>query len=134
MLDKLFNDCEIIYSYTRNQALADGVLIDLNQVIPIHESGFKYPIACTSTVWAIISEAVNNKKYFNDIKGVVWDIMWMLKCQILKGNSTNEVCFQVIITGTEEKKDADNLYTFKSLCHPGDAGEPVITVMLPDED
>lgn len=29
----------VIYSYTRLQALQDGVLVDLNQWIPVKESG-----------------------------------------------------------------------------------------------
>mgnify|MGYP000574742923 CR=1 FL=1 len=83
----------IISRYTREQALEDGVLVDLNQYIPVHESGFKFPLACTSSVYGIIEKAVNNEKYCNDYKGVVWDIFWMLKLRVRPGN---EIIFKVI--------------------------------------
>ena len=54
---------EVISCYGRMQALEDGVLVDLNQLIPIPESGYKYPVACTIAVWKIIESAVNNPKY-----------------------------------------------------------------------
>ena len=41
---------EMISSYSRKQALEDGVLVDLNQFIPVPESGYKYPVACTIAV------------------------------------------------------------------------------------
>ena len=44
-----FDEAEMIYSYTRRQAIEDGVLIDLTQWAK--ETGFKYPVACTATVW-----------------------------------------------------------------------------------
>jgi hypothetical protein len=39
---------EIIYSYTRKQAIADGVLIDVTELAK--EAGFKCPVAFTSSV------------------------------------------------------------------------------------
>ncbi|GAG58437.1 unnamed protein product, partial [marine sediment metagenome] len=38
--------------------------------------------------------------------------------------------FKVVITGTGKKK----IHTFKIECSGGDNGEPVLTIMLPDED
>lgn len=40
----------IIFSYTRSQAIADGVLIDVTTLAA--EAGFRYPVAVTSAVWA----------------------------------------------------------------------------------
>ncbi len=44
-LQEIFGDPVSIY--TRADALEDGFLVDLNQWIPVHESGYKYPVACT---------------------------------------------------------------------------------------
>lgn len=49
---------EVISCYSRKQALEDGVLVDLIQIIPIPESGYKYPLACTIAVWRIIERMV----------------------------------------------------------------------------
>ena len=128
MKDHLFGDT--VYSYSRQDALNDGVLVNLNQFIPIKESPFKYPVACTNTVFNIIEQAVNNKKYCNDFKGVVWDIMYMASHGHMRKLNESTVLFKVIITGTGKKK----YHEFKCLCHPGDQGEPVLTIMLPEED
>ncbi len=43
-------ECNLIYAYTRAQAIADGVLIDVSAFAA--EAGFKYPVALTSAAWA----------------------------------------------------------------------------------
>jgi len=48
---------ETIYSYSRTQAIEDGVLVDLSQANSIRRY-WKHPFACTSAVWAIIEEAL----------------------------------------------------------------------------
>ena len=88
---------EVISCYTRKQALEDGVLVDLNQVITILESGYKYPVVCTIAVWRIIESAVNNPKYGNDYAGIVWDILQMSRNCPTKKWLTG-CLFQVVIT------------------------------------
>lgn len=128
-MNQIFDDFPVVSVYTRAQALEDGVIVDLNQIIPVHESGYKYPIACTAAVWSIIETAVNNKKFCNDYAGVVWDILHMSRNYQIKKWQTG-AWFKVIITGTGRKK----IHTFKIECHGGDNAEPVLTVMLPEED
>lgn len=128
MNDHMF-DLDPIYSYTREQALLDGVLVDLNRWIPINESGYKYPVACTSTVFAIIKEAVESGKYTNDYKGVVWDILWMSRAMPIEKWPTGQL-FKVAIRGVGKR----SIFTLKIECSGGDDGEPVLTIMLPDED
>jgi hypothetical protein len=43
---KLNEDDDLIYAYTRAQALADGVLVDVSQMA--REAGFKFPTAITA--------------------------------------------------------------------------------------
>lgn len=120
----------VIFSYSRKQALEDGVLVDLNHIIPVNESGYKYPVACTVAVWSIIDTAVKNPKHFNDYDGVVWDILHMSRSYQIKKWETG-CLFQVIIN---KGAGSDDVYTLKIECGPGDAGEPVLTIMLPEED
>jgi hypothetical protein len=40
---------EVIHAYTRADALADGVLIDVSQTA--HEAGIRYPVALTRAAW-----------------------------------------------------------------------------------
>ncbi len=45
-----FADAPVIFSYTRAQAIEDGVLVDLTAWAK--ETGFRIPVACTSSVSA----------------------------------------------------------------------------------
>lgn len=120
---------DIIFEYRRKQAIEDGVLVDLNQIIPVHESGYKYPIACTDTVWNIIQRAVEDKTKCNDYPGVVWDILHMSRHMQIAKWATGAM-FEVIISGPEGNKK----HTFKIECGPGDDSRPVLTIMHPLED
>lgn len=116
--------------YTRAQAIEDGVLVDLSAIVPdVCRQHYKYPIACTAAVWAIIDAAVRNKHHMNSVAGIVHDILWMsrvYKRQI----SPDTVITRVTITGAGRKK----IYDLKLVAGPGDNAEPVITLMLPEED
>ena len=124
-----WQDTEVISSYSRAQALEDGVLVDLNQWIPINESGYKYSVACTAAVWNIIDKAVKNTRHFNDYAGVIWDILWMSRAYQIRRWETGNL-FKVKIVGAGRKQ----LFIFKIECGPGDDAEPVITVMFQEED
>lgn len=112
-----------VYIYTRAQAIEDGVLVDLSQ-IEIIRKHWKHHMACTSAVWAIIKEALNTPG--QDVNGIVHDISTMARMELALNRTTNQVLFEVIITG--------KTHTFKLHVGPGDAGEPVLTLMLPNED
>lgn len=114
---------EVIYSYTRAQAIADGVLVDLSK-IEVTRQHWKHHLACTSTVWAIIEKALQTEG--QDVNWIVHDISTMAKLAIRNAREVEQVFFKVIIAG--------QTYTFKLHIGPGDAGEPVLTLMLPNED
>ncbi len=117
---------ETIYSYSRAQAIEDGVLVDLSQVESIRQS-WKHPFACTSAVWALIEEALQKPHY--DLAGICHDVSIMAKLAIQNNaaaRNSDEVRFEVIIDG---KKHAMKLHI-----GPGDTAAPVLTLMLPYED
>ena len=45
-----WDDAEVIYAYTRAQALEDGVLVDASEIA--REAGIGFPVALTRAVWA----------------------------------------------------------------------------------
>ena len=113
----------VIYSYSRAQALEDGVLVDLTQIETIGKA-FKYLVACTDTVWAIIEDALTHEGH--DIQGIGHDIATMAIYTIRRTHGGDRVIFEVIIAGKR--------HTFKMHIGPGDTPEPVMTLMLPNED
>ncbi len=120
-----------IYSYTRREAIEDGVLVDgtIGDLAEVSRQHYRHPIAMTAGVFAVIQRAVENKKYCNDYKGVWHDVLYMSRVMPIRKWSTG-CLFKVIITGTGRKR----YHTFKIECGAGDNAEPVLTVMLPDED
>lgn len=121
---------EPIYTYSRSQAIEDGVLVDLMQdeMAPVCRQHYKYPIACTAAVFGIIERAVKAKSS-NSFAGIVHDILWMSRT-LRKQVDPQTVRFAVRIVGGSRQQ----LYQFKMVCGPGDNAEPVLTLMLPDED
>ena len=114
---------ETIYSYSRAQAIEDGVLVDLSHVDSIRQH-WKHPFACTSAVWGIIEEALQRPG--QDSCGICHDISTMCKLAIRSSRDAEQILFTVIITG---KKHAMKLHI-----GPDDTAAPVLTLMLPYED
>ena len=126
----LWDDAEIIYAYTRAQAIEDGVLIDVSSVAK--EAGIKFPVALTSTVWGEYVEVPEGVSC-QDERGRLWDILWMLRCNARRGGDT--LFFKLYVRNhNRERLNSRDLVTLKAVCGPGDTPEPVITIMLPDED
>ena len=126
-----WDDAEVISTYTRAQAIEDGVLVDVSEVA--REAGIKFPVAVTRAVWANYVE-VPEGVVAQDESGRLWDILWMLRCQIRRSQG-DTLRFQLYVRNhNRERLTRRDLVTLKAVCGPGDDAEPVITVMLPDED
>lgn len=127
-ISDIFTEADIIYKYTRAQAIEDGELWDVSELAK--EAGFKFPVAISTGIYSLIDEAV--KKGDRDYKGIVWDIFTMLLYAIKRAENTARIDFSVLIWSKYTRKD--QLVNMYALCHPGDNKEPVITIMLPHED
>ena len=126
-----WDDAEVIYAYTRAQAIEDGVLVDVSTVAK--EAGIKFHVAMTATVWGQyvdVPEGVSCQ----DETGRLWDIVWMLRCAAAKFDGDTLFYKLYVRNHNRERLDRRDLVTLKALCGPGDDAEPVITIMLPDED
>lgn len=119
---------EYIYIYSRKQALEDGVLLDASSLAK--EAGFLFPVALTSAAWGTCVDVPQDCEG-QDEAGRLWDVLWMLKYAIKQRPSENPLRFSVIVQTSSRYTQQVEL---KSMCGPGDNAEPVITVMLPDED
>lgn len=128
-MTEIFGD--VIHHYSRAQAIEDGVLVDLmqNELGDVSRQHYKRPIACTLAVFEIMQKAVENPRYCNDYAGILHDMLWMSKV-VRRPIDDSTATFRVIIQGASRCK----YHTFKFVVGPGDQGEPVITIMLPNED
>lgn len=121
-------DYDLIFKYTRKQAIEDGVLVDITE--PAKEKGFRVPVAVTSAVWhdfIVPPEAAIGQS----IEGRLHDLLWMLLLKIKSGANGQIVFFDVIFTDKEGKQEQVKL---KCISGAGDDGEHVLTIMLPNED
>ncbi len=114
---------DAIYCYTRKQALMEGVLVDLSQT-DAGRQHWKYPVACTSGVWAIIEGALNRNG--QDLEGILHDTFTMAKLAVRRvREGEHNVLFIVMIAGTRHQ--------LRLTVGPGDTAEAVLTLMLRDE-
>jgi hypothetical protein len=121
----------VIHSYTRAEALADGVLFDVSTVA--REAGIRYPTALTAAAWARCV-AVPPGVACQDEQGRLWDVLYLLRCAIGRsGGGGAEVRFGVHVRN-DNRDGTPPLVALKALCHPGDNAEPCITILMPDED
>lgn len=118
---------EVISSYSRAQAIEDGVLVDVGGTAK--EAGFTMPIAITAAAWGMYVRVPDGIEC-QDEQGRLWDVLFMLRFAIKKGGQGSELLFTVCVNNDGEPK----LVQLKSICGPGDDAEPVITIMLPRED
>ncbi len=121
-------DQPVIYSYSRKQALADGVLVDADKVAKVWM--FKIPVAFTAAAWeeAIVREG---KEDMQSEPGRVSDVLHFLWVEILKNPPRGE---ELLFKASRPSCPADGLMTLKAVIGPDDDGKPCLTVMLPHED
>lgn len=126
-----FSEMPVIYSYTRQQALDDGVLADLTAWA--QETGFRIPVACTRAVWdGYLEPPKGTEQLGQSLRGRAHDLLWMLYVAIRKAPSSSALLtFEVIFLNRHKKHETVKL---KAVCGPGDEAEPVMTIMRPNED
>lgn len=125
-MDNIFG--EVISTYTRAQALADGVLVDVSTTAK--EAGIKFPVAITQALYHGVI-APDPRAVGQDVDGRLWDALYMLRNEIRRGNGGAVVVYRCYFVMKARQR---RLMTLKAVCGPGDNAEPVITIMLPDED
>ena len=140
---------EPIHSYSRDQAIADGVLVDLTTAIDdarqllCQQAGFNVPVAITRAAWVETVEAggtwkpdgngeILELKGGQSLTGRLWDVLWMLRIACDRAKNCDRLHFQVLVDvhGNGRHK----LVRLWALCGPGDNARPVITIMLEGED
>ena len=127
---------EVIYSYTRAQAIDDGVLIDATEMA--RDAGFKWPVALTVAAWSDCvawSDADNERQVYQDQSGRLWDVLFMASFAVRTANNAKrQLQFDLLRIPRNGRSTTSQRLTLKLILGPGDGGEPVITIMLPGED
>lgn len=144
----MFEDSDIIHSVTRAQLINSGDLVDVTSTA--RQAGFKFPVALTRAVWSRYVE-FQPGAVGQDEQGRLWDVLTMLLQGIRQASGdADRIDFKLYVAMPDAgnwqpneqvpslqsvlTRDTHRLVSLKALCGPGDNLEPVITILLPDED
>jgi hypothetical protein len=121
----------VIYAYTRSQAVADGVQVDVTKTA--QEAGIKFPMFLTRAVWdacVAVPEGVTAQ----DEAGRLWDIVWMTRFGIIRSRPGCDRIPVALYVRNDNQRS--RLIKLIAQCGPLDIDDPqpAITVMMPDED
>lgn len=115
---------QYIYEYSRRNAIADGVLVDVSHVAK--EYGIALNTVFTAALFVDATQHSDESASAGETN--VHAVFLALKAANEGATSkTDTIYFKVLL-------DAGKHLDLWAKCHPGDAGEPVITIMRADED
>lgn len=122
---------EPIDVYSRNQAIEDGVLVDVSKIA--QEAGFRIPVAVTRAVWEdCIAWDESEEKTPQDEEGRLWDVVYMSSIAAQRANQEGSARVQLMRVprgGIRPQQVSLNM-----VIGAGDTQDPVITIMQPGED
>ena len=143
---------EVIFAYTRAQAVADGVQVEVTKTA--QEAGIRIPVFLTRGVYdayVTVPPNVTGQDDHNSRSeqpclgnhlvagegsqpGRLWDIVWMLQFAIRRARGHSDRVPVALYVRNDER--AAKLIKLIAQCGPLDMDDPspAITVMLPDED
>ena len=137
----MFEDADLIHRYTRAQALEDGVLVDVSETAK--DAGFRVPVAVTQTAWADCVHWIEEDSariVHQDESGRLWDVLWMAYVAARVNQNKSELLYRLTLTRTEGRETVKGYrnvlvrdLVLKLHIGPGDDGEMVFTIMLPQE-
>jgi hypothetical protein len=85
---------EVIFSYTRAQAIEGGVLIDVTPTAL--EAGFRFPVAATADLMGAI-ETIPRQYSHEDKEGRLRDVLWMASLAARRAKpGFSRIAFEVI--------------------------------------
>ena len=121
----------VVYAYTRAQAVADGVQVEVSKVA--QEAGIKFPMFLTRAVYDAYV-AVPPNVSGQDESGRLWDVVWMTRFAILRSKPGTDRLPVALYVRYDNR--AAKLVKLIATSGPLDVddSQPAITVMMPDED
>ena len=130
----MFDNADIIASYTNEMGIEDGLFIalDATELAPLaREAGFKIPLIVTSTVYeTVFKPSPAAARRGESFTGRAWDVFMVLRYAAANSRNTSTMNFAVKHTNAKGRSVDARLYAV--IDHMGD-GSPCIKVMFPDE-
>lgn len=122
---------QVIYSFTRAQALADGIQVDVTPTA--REAGICFPVFLTRAVFDAYVTVPPNVSG-QDEPGRLWDVLTMLRFAIRRAQPGQARLPFALYVRNDNR--AARLVKLVAICGPLDLDDPqpAISITLPDED
>jgi hypothetical protein len=122
---------DVIYSYTRSQAVADGVQVEVTKTA--QEAGIRFPVFLTRAVYdayVTVPPGVTAQ----DEAGRLWDIITMARFAILRSRPGCDRLPVALYVRNDNRRP--RLVRLTAVCGPLDIDDPqpAITLMMLGED
>ena len=111
---------EVISSYSRAQAIEDGVLVSIERDTFDGATLFKFPLVFTQALFADLRKGKGSDA--DTLSARVWDVCFMATQGPQKGSDS----FYKVIVGRET-------LALRANCGPGDDAAPVMTIGYPSD-
>jgi len=117
-----------IHAYTRAEAIADGVLVDVSREASPAEmrSGFTVPVALTAALWSAIEAIPPSLQGIADVRGRLHDVLWLARVAAHRRATTFAV--HLPFAGTRKRTQFLRLDI-----GPDDDGSPCVTIGFPED-
>jgi hypothetical protein len=125
----MFDHVEVISCYTRADALADGVLVDVSETA--REAGFRIPVAITAAVWGDCVEWTpedNTHGRYQDQAGRLWDVLWMARLAASSHPDSSRLAYEIVRVRRAGSSSRPATVSLILDCGPGDDASPVMTI------
>jgi len=120
----------VVYAYSRAQAILDGVLVDVTETA--REIGFRIHTVVTDHLFhGYVEVPAGLDGEGQSVTGRLHDLMVLALFAARRAVNTDRVTFKADFLMAPGRKE-----TVEVIAHigPGDHGEPVLTIMLPEDD
>ncbi len=133
-------EIEVIYAYTRAQALADGVLVDVSAMAK--EAGFRYPTAITADLHAALTPNLRERSFGQSFEGRLWDVLFIASLAARRTVWGSQAVFSISqsVCPTSRGRLHRRTLHLWIVIGPGDPGngpnsmpEPVVTIGFPED-
>ena len=143
----MFENFEVICTYSTKQAIADGCLVPVDETLSA-EAGIRFPVILTNTAWNRYVNVPAGMEDQQDQDGRLWDLLFMFAINAQKAGQSRLLYYKMLSRMPEsvgwypnEKRELASdptmrLVTLKAVINARDFDDPspAIFIMLPGED
>ena len=123
----------------RSDEPTSAVEASVETLFPFYSSGKPLAaVAITAGAWADCvawDDADSERQTHQDLSGRLWDVLFMAAYAArANANAGSELLFELYRVPRDGRATESELTKLKLVVGPGDDGEPVMTILLPNED